>query len=159
MKPGDQPYFERVRRLRRRVLRRAQRLLRALGDRRRRADLDARRRVCRLGVLGTGTRAGPPAALAQIRVGEHGFAYLVDSTGTISTTRPATHRADARQHPAVAALLNGETGAQTMPFATAPPWWAMPYPLRERASSSSAMRRGLGPADLRAVDDIIEPVL
>ena len=162
---GDQPYFERARRLRTVV----------------RSDVhnnssgrsvivvavpifDARRGGFAGCVLGTWDleQGSLGQALAQIRVGEHGFAYLVDSTGTI-LYHPSRDliRADARQHPAVAALLNGETGAQTITFRdrTTVVGYA-PIPLRERASSlvSDETWGGWGLLTSELWDDIIAPV-
>ena len=101
-------------------------------------------------------------ALAQIRVGEHGFAYLVDASGTI-LYHPSRDliRADARQHPAVAALLRGETGAQTVTFRDRITVVGYaPIPLRERASSLVGDETWLGWGLLTSElwDDIMAPV-
>jgi two-component system sensor histidine kinase DegS len=79
-------------------------------------------------------------AVANIRVGENGFAYLVDSSGTIlyhpnqesvGTVSP--------QHPAVAELLRGEKGARTINFdgETTVVGYA-PIPMRHMTGSSLA---------------------
>jgi signal transduction histidine kinase len=101
-------------------------------------------------------------ALAQIRVGQHGFAYLVDTSGTI-LYHPSRDliRADARQHPAVAALLRGETGAQTVTFRDRITVVGYaPIPLRERASSLVGDETWVGWGLLTSElwDDIIAPV-
>ncbi|HHX42634.1 MAG TPA: HAMP domain-containing protein [Chloroflexi bacterium] len=162
---GDQPYFERARRLRTVVRSDVH------NDSSGRSVIvvavpifDARRGGFAGCVLGTWDleQGSLGQALAQIRVGEHGFAYLVDSTGTI-LYHPSRDliRADARQHPAVAALLNGETGAQTITFRdrTTVVGYA-PIPLRERASSlvSDETWGGWGLLTSELWDDIIAPV-
>ena len=54
-------------------------------------------------------------AVGTVRVGGRGFAYLVDEHGTIlAHPDPTLLGADASRHPAVAALLRGERGAQTL---------------------------------------------
>ena len=68
-------------------------------------------------MLGTwdlrGTQLGLP--VASVRVGHRGFAYLVDEFGIILYHPVADLiAADTSQHPAVAALLGGEAGAQTV---------------------------------------------
>jgi two-component system sensor histidine kinase UhpB len=101
-------------------------------------------------------------ALAQIRVGQHGFAFLVDASGTI-LYHPSRDliRADAHQHPAVAALLRGETGVQTVTFRdrTTVVGYA-PVPLRERASSlvGDETWGGWGLLTSELWDDIIAPI-
>ncbi len=58
-------------------------------------------------------RLGLP--VANVRVGENGFAYLVDESGTILYHRSKELLgADSHQHPAVMALLRGETGSLTV---------------------------------------------
>ena len=101
-------------------------------------------------------------ALAQIRVGQHGFAFLVDASGTI-LYHPSRDliRADARQHPAVTALLRGETGAQTVTFRDRVTVVGYaPIPLRERASSlvGDETWGGWGLLTSELWDDIIAPV-
>lgn len=55
------------------------------------------------------------AALGMVRVGEAGFSYLVDPNGTILYhPEPGMIGANARRHPAVAALLLGNQGARTV---------------------------------------------
>ena len=69
---------------------------------------------CMLGVWSLrGGRLGLP--VSNLRVGPNGFAFLVDEAGTI-LYHPEDEMlgADAHEHPAVAALLRGETGAQTL---------------------------------------------
>lgn len=60
-----------------------------------------------------GSALGLP--VRALRVGERGIAYLVDETGRILYhPDPELIGADAQRHPAVAALLSGEVGAQTV---------------------------------------------
>ena len=162
---GDQPYFERARRLRT-VVRSA-----VHNDAGGRPVIvvsvpifDARRggfAGCVLGIWDL-EQGSLGQALAQIRVGEHGFAYLVDASGTI-LYHPSRDliQADARQHPAVAALLRGETGAQTVTFRDRITVVGYaPIPLRERASSLVGDETWVGWGLLTSElwDDIIAPV-
>ena len=69
---------------------------------------------CVLGVWHLGSsRLG--LTVTSIRVGQGGFAYLIDGSGTI-LYHPSSElvHADASKHPAVAALLRNEVGAQTL---------------------------------------------
>lgn len=68
---------------------------------------------CMLGVWrAQGTRLG--LSVSGLTVGDRGYAYLVDEYGRILYHPDASLiGGDASQHPAVAALLRGETGAQT----------------------------------------------
>lgn len=90
--------------------------------------------VVGLWALGDGALGLP---LRSLRVGDHGFAYLVDETGRI-LYHPSAEMigADAHRHPAVAALLEGNVGAQTVNDRgmTTVIGYA-PLPLRERGGS------------------------
>ncbi|HUV95190.1 MAG TPA: cache domain-containing protein [Anaerolineae bacterium] len=114
---GQRAYFDRARRLRRPVRSKVHQ------DSHGQAiiavavpiyDLRGQFSGCVLGVWELqGDRLGSP--VAYVRVGESGFAYLVDEFGTV-LYHPQRDLvgADYRQHPAVSALLRGETGAQTV---------------------------------------------
>ena len=77
-------------------------------------DLQGQFSGCVLGVWEVGgDRLGLP--LANVRVGQNGFAYLVSETGVILFYPQADLLlADAHRHPAVAAVLRGESGALTV---------------------------------------------
>jgi two-component system sensor histidine kinase UhpB len=114
---GSHGYFERTRRLRRPV--RSPVYEDALGQQVIVVtvpvyDSLSRFAGCVLGVWRLrGNALGLP--VRALRVGERGIAYLVDESGRI-LYHPATDLigADAHGHPAVAALLKGEVGAQTV---------------------------------------------
>ncbi len=102
------------------------------------------------------------SALARVRVGDAGYSYLVDPDGTVLYHPEAEMiGADARRHPAVAALLLGDRGAQTindrghrMVVGYAP------IPLRELASSLFADETwdGWGLLTSELWDDIVAPL-
>ena len=71
---------------------------------------------CTLGVWDlTKTQLGLP--IAKVRVGEMGFAYLVNEQGIVLYhPRGSVIGTDGRYHPAVTALLEGGAGAQTVSF-------------------------------------------
>ncbi len=114
---GQLSFFERTRRLRRPV--RSPIFQDADGNRVIAVavpiyDLTGQFAGCALGIWDlNGARLGLP--IANLRVGQSGFAYLVDEYGTI-LYHPAAELvgADSSQHPAVAALLRGQIGAQTV---------------------------------------------
>jgi len=99
---------------------------------------DARGRFagCMVGIWNlAGSQLGLP--VAKLRVGERGYAYLVDEFGTVLYhPDPGRLGADDSAHPAVARLLQGEMGAQTLSMAgrTVVVGYA-PVPLRSRPSS------------------------
>jgi two-component system sensor histidine kinase DegS len=70
---------------------------------------------CVLGVWQLDDGRALRSALENVRVGETGFSYLVDSSGTV-LNHPETDMlgANASRHPAVAAFLAGEEGARTV---------------------------------------------
>jgi len=114
---GDQGYFARARRLRRPVRSKVHESSQGhpiVGVAVPIYDLRGQFSGCALGVWELqGDRLGLP--VADLRVGESGFAYLVDEFGTVLYhPKRDLVGADYEQHPAVAALLRGETGAQTM---------------------------------------------
>ncbi|HHX65582.1 MAG TPA: HAMP domain-containing protein [Chloroflexi bacterium] len=77
-------------------------------------DLSGRFIGCMLGVWDLdGTHLGQP--VAGVRVGERGYAYLVDENGTVLYhPDKSLISANAGDHPAVAAVLRGETGARAV---------------------------------------------
>jgi two-component system sensor histidine kinase UhpB len=77
-------------------------------------DLSGRFVGCMLGVWELdGSRLGQP--VASVRVGERGYAYLVDEGGTILYhPNGGLVSADVSRHPAVAAVVRGEAGAQAV---------------------------------------------
>jgi two-component system sensor histidine kinase UhpB len=114
---GQLPLFERARRLRRPVrsvvyedARGRQVVAVAIPI----YDLEGRFSGCALGVWELrGSYLGLP--VQNVRVGENGFAYLVDARGVVLYhPKRELVSADAHQHPAVAALIRGEIGAQTV---------------------------------------------
>lgn len=115
-------------------------------------------------VLGVWELKGEALGLpvANVRVGESGFAYLIDETGTI-LYHPDRGMigADSRQHPAVAALVRGETGAQTVSVGgrTRVVGYA-PIPLRRLTSSHVADDTwdGWGLLTSELWDDIVAPL-
>lgn len=116
---------------------------------------------CVVGIWALGEGAlGLP--LRGVRVGEHGFAYLVDETGRI-LYHPLMEMigADMHRHPAVAALLEGNVGAQTVNDRgmTTVIGYA-PLPLRERGGSLLADESWAGWGLLTAEywADIIAPL-
>jgi signal transduction histidine kinase len=114
---GQLSFFERARRLRRPVRSpvyvdsRGNRVL-AVGQPI--YDIYGRYSGCVVGVWHLyGKQLGVP--VANVRIGEHGYAYLVDEYGMILYhPNEQLVGADASHHPAVAALLQGHTGAQTV---------------------------------------------
>ncbi|MBM3190806.1 MAG: HAMP domain-containing protein, partial [Chloroflexi bacterium] len=114
---GDQPFFERARRLRRPVRSEIHR------DAQGRSviavavpsyDVYGQFAGCALGIWVLGeTQLGLP--VANVQVGQRGYAYLVDAAGTVLYhPQSALVGSDASRQPPVAALLRGETGAQTV---------------------------------------------
>jgi len=112
---GDEPYFERARRLRRPV--RSDLTRDDKGNQRITVavpmfDVYGRFAGCMLGIWDLSkTRLGLP--IAGVRVGEGGFAYLVDEQGTI-LYHPDIARvgSDSSYHPVVQAVMQGERGAE-----------------------------------------------
>lgn len=161
---GQLSFFERARRLRRPV--RSQ----VYEDGRGRRivavgapiyDLYGRFSGCMVGIWDLqGSHLALP--VANVRVGERGFAYLVDEFGTI-LYHPSTDLvgADANQHPAVAALLRGEIGAQTVRTEgrTSVVGYA-PIPLRRLTGSRLADETwdGWGLLTSELWDDIVAPL-
>ncbi len=102
------------------------------------------------------------AALAQVRVGPKGYAYLVNDQGIIlSHPDQELVGADAHEHPAVEALLRGETGAQTvMVQGHRTVVGYTPIPFRELSSSLFADETwdGWGLLTSELWEDIIAPL-
>ena len=97
----------------------------------------------------------------NVRVGQNGFAQLLDSRGIV-LYHPSKDMigADYHQHPAVAALLRGETGAQTVNVGgqTMVVGYA-PLRLRELASSlADESWDGWGLVTVEFWDDIVAPL-
>ena len=105
-------------------------------------------------------RLGTP--VAGVRVGENGFAYLVDESGTILYHRSRDLLgADSARHPAVAALLRGETGALTVnDEGRITVVGYAPIPLRQTTNSLLADRSwdGWGLLTSELWDDIVAPL-
>jgi len=124
-------------------------------------DLRGQFSGCVLGVWNLQSdRLGLP--VADVRVGESGFAYLVDESGTILYhPNRALVGADYRHHPAVATLLQGETGAQTVSMhqQTTVVGYA-PLPLRRLTSFFFADETwdGWGLLTSQLWDDIVAPI-
>ena len=116
---------------------------------------------CVLGVWELlGDRLGLP--IKNLRVGEHGYAFLVDSYGTVLYHPDKDFvRADYSQHPSVAALLKSETGAQTVSVGgeTTVVGYA-PFPLNQITSSLLADQswRGWGLLTSELWVDIVAPL-
>ncbi|MBC7235230.1 MAG: HAMP domain-containing protein [Chloroflexi bacterium] len=114
---GQLSFFERARRLRRPV--RSQVYVDSRGNRviavgQPVYDIYGRFAGCVVGIWHLyGSQLGVP--VANVRVGEHGYAFLVDEFGMI-LYHPDSQLigADASHHPAVEALLHGQIGAQTV---------------------------------------------
>jgi two-component system sensor histidine kinase UhpB len=107
-----------------------------------------------------GDRLGSP--IANLRVGEHGYAFLVDSYGTVLYHPDKEFvKADYSRHPAVASLLNNEIGAQTVSVGgqTIVVGYA-PLPLDEITSSLLADQswRGWGLLTSELWEDIVAPL-
>jgi signal transduction histidine kinase len=161
---GKLAYFERARRLRRPVRSPVQ------EDAQGHAviavavplyDLGGQFTGCMLGIWELGKdRLGLP--VLNVRVGEHGIAYLIDESGMI-LYHPDKDlvRADYSRHPAVVALLRGETGAQTVNDRgrTTVVGYA-PIPLRQSGSSLVADETwdGWGLLTNESWDDIVAPL-
>ncbi len=117
---------------------------------------------CVLGVWRLADGQALASTLEKVRVGDAGYSYIVDSTGTVLYHPEAEMiGADAQRHPAVAALLQGQRGAQTindrgrrMVVGYAP------IPLRQLASSLFADETwdGWGLLTSELWDDIIAPL-
>ncbi len=116
---------------------------------------------CAMGIWNlNGNRLGMP--VAGVRVGENGFAYLVNDEGIVLYHPEKGYvGADLQGHPAVAALLQGEIGAQTIKTSniTTVVGYA-PIPLREFTSSLFAddSWAGWGLVTSEAWDDIVAPL-
>jgi two-component system sensor histidine kinase UhpB len=116
---------------------------------------------CVLGIWDLkGDRLGLP--VARVRVGENGFAYLVNEAGTV-LYHPDKEwiGADARKHPAVAALLQGSTGTQTVTLEGRQLVVGYaPLPLRQSSSSLMADESwdGWGLLTSETWDDIVAPL-
>jgi len=161
---GDQPYFARARRLRRPVRSKTHESPQGepiIAVAAPIYDLRGQFAGCVLGVWELkGDRLGLP--VAHVRVGESGFAYLVDENGTV-LYHPQRDLvgADYQQHPAVTALLRGETGAQTVRIQslTTVVGYA-PMPLRRLTSWFLADESwdGWGLLTSQLWDDIVAPV-
>jgi signal transduction histidine kinase len=117
---------------------------------------------CVLGVWRLADGRALASALGKVRVGDAGYSYLVDAGGTVLYHPEAEMiGADAKRHPAVAALLQGSQGAQTindrghrMVVGYAP------IPLRQLASSLFADETwdGWGLLTSELWDDIVAPL-
>ncbi|MCD6519093.1 MAG: HAMP domain-containing protein [Anaerolineae bacterium] len=161
---GQYPFFERARRLRRPVCSRLYE--NSLGRQVISVaipvyDIWGRFAGCLIGTWDLhGDRLG--LSVANIRVGQRGFAYLVNESGIILYhPDPELIGADASRHPAVAALLQGKTGAQTIRTQgqTVVVGYA-PIPLRRLSSSLLADEswEGWGLLTSELWDDIIAPL-
>ncbi len=114
---GSDAYFERARRLRRPV--RSEVVLDGIGNRVVAVAVPYYDDAGRFGgcVLGIWDLAGDRLAIPveAVRVGEHGYAFLVDAQGTVLYhPEPDLTAAQWLSHPAVAAVANGQIGAQTV---------------------------------------------
>jgi len=160
---GQHSYFERARRLRRPVrsevyegVHGRQIIVVAVPI----YDLAGRFSGCALGVWELkGDHLGLP--VRNVRVGQNGFAQLLDERGVI-LYHPSADMigADYHQHPAVAALLRGETGAQTVNVGgrTTVVGYA-PLRLRELVSSlADETWDGWGLLTSELWDDIVAPL-
>jgi len=161
---GDQAYFDRARRLRRPVRS-------AVHQNSRGVPIVAvaipiydpwgQFAGCVLGIWElAGDRLGFP--VSQVRVGESGFAYLVDEFGTV-LYHPERNLvgADFRQHLVVAALLQGKTGAQTVSIdARTTVVGYAPVPQRDLTGSILADETwdGWGLVTSQLWDDIVAPL-
>jgi two-component system sensor histidine kinase UhpB len=161
---GDRAFFERARRLRRPI--KSAIYVSQRGEPVISVAVPVYDRLRRFGgcLLGEwrlhGVALGLP--VGNVRVGERGFAYLVDETGRIIYHPSADQiESDARQHPAVAALLRGEVGAQTVQSrgVTSLVGYA-PLPLSEQGSSLLAddSWRGWGLLTAEYWGDIVRPL-
>ena len=161
---GQLSFFERARRLRRPV---RSAVYEDVKGRRAIAvgvpvyDLAGRFAGCMVGLWDlTGTQLGLP--VGNVRVGQRGYAYLVDDYGTVLYHPERGYvGADASQHPAVAALLQGQIGAQTVKSAgrTMVVGYA-PIPLHSQPSSLFADEswEGWGLLTTEFWDDIVSPL-
>ena len=116
---------------------------------------------CTLGIWHLdGPQLGLP--VANIQIGERGYAYLVDEFGVI-LYHPSTDLIglDASGNPVVAALLKGETGGKTVSIEgrTTVMGYA-PISLRKRASSllADGSWDGWGLLTVELWDDLVAPV-
>ncbi len=117
---------------------------------------------CVLGIWRLSDGQALASALNKVRVGEAGFSYLVDPNGIILSHPEAQMiGADAKRHPAVASVLTGNKGANTindrghrMVVGYAP------IPLRQLASSLFADETwdGWGLLTSELWDDIVAPL-
>ena len=161
---GQPDLFERVRRLRRPV---RSDVYQDLSDRQLISvagpiyDQGGRFAGCVVGIWELeGAALGLP--VANLRVGERGFAYLVNQQGLV-LYHPASELigADASRHPAVVALLSGKIGAQTVSVQgeTTVVGYA-PLPLRERSTSLLADETwdGWGLLTSELWNDIVAPI-
>lgn len=116
---------------------------------------------CALGIWHLqGNRLGQ--AVANLRVGERGFAFVVGEYGTI-LSHPSSDLigADWHEHPAVAAVLEGQTGVQTVIINERRTVVGYaPIPLRQLTSSYTADETwdGWGLLTSEEWDDIVAPL-